>query len=119
MHRPTAGILAIVLLTVGIGLSIGSESEIWQHFGGSCWKFGVLVGLIWFAHPQLKKMPLWLPPMLLISLLIGLRWPKMLLWLLLAAVILYVIDPKKRRWPTSGRESTKPNRPPPSRKREV
>ncbi len=102
MHRPTVGLSAVVLLLLGGFFSFWPSAGISVNFGNACLRIGLIVGLIWFAQPQLKRYPAWLLPMSFVSLLIGLRWPKLLLWLILAAIVMYVIDPHKRGKPAVG-----------------
>lgn len=106
MHRPTAGIMAIVLLVAGVTLSllptpteslVVAPNPLYTNLGSTCLKLGLIVGLMWLAHPQLSKMPEWMPPMLLMSLVLAVRWPKAIPWLLLGVFILYMLDPHKRK----------------------
>ncbi|MBI1904401.1 MAG: hypothetical protein HYS13_25170 [Planctomycetia bacterium] len=59
MHRPTLGIIALVLLLSGVGLLFAPAE------GASVWsdallRVGILMGVLWLAHPDLKGFPGWL-----------------------------------------------------------
>ncbi len=59
MHRPTVGIIALVLLLLAVVLFVvGDEkTEAWQS---GCQRVGLLMGAFWLAMPHLKGVrPLW------------------------------------------------------------
>jgi hypothetical protein len=61
MHRPTVGLIAIVLLGTALALWIipsGLQSH--QALLGACLKVGAVMGALWLAHPQLMRLPKWM-----------------------------------------------------------
>jgi hypothetical protein len=59
MHRPTLGILALLLLLTGLGLVFapGEGAEMWSD---ALLRVGILLGVLWLAYPDLKGFPGWL-----------------------------------------------------------
>jgi hypothetical protein len=61
MHRPTIGLLAIVLLGTALTLAIvPSHVSAHQALLGACVKVGAVLGALWLAHPQLMRLPRWM-----------------------------------------------------------
>lgn len=60
MHRPTCGILTILLLSAWLVCECGNffgwfeASPLWT---GAFMRVGILTGALWLAHPQLEKLP--------------------------------------------------------------
>ncbi len=68
MHRPTVGIIALVLLLLAVVLFLvgGSQTEAWQS---GCQRVGLIMGAWWLAMPHLRgARPLWV----MLALIVGL-----------------------------------------------
>jgi hypothetical protein len=67
MHRPTVGIIALVLLIGAVGLLFTSveEAEVWRS---ACLRVGLLMAAVWLAHPHLKRLH---PKLILFGVLLG------------------------------------------------
>jgi len=61
MHRPTVGIIALVLIVgavvLGIWKPLGEDNPIWLS---ACVRVGTVMGALWLALPQLERIPHWL-----------------------------------------------------------
>ena len=79
MHRPTIGVIALVLLATALVLALWPFSDSsTQQFESACWRIGAVMAALWLAHPQLKRLPRWALPALLVLILVIARWPRML-----------------------------------------
>ena len=89
MHRPTVGILALVLLLVGSIIWLGwRHEENAQQWIGACWRVGFAMAALWLALPDLRRLPTWiLVPLLIVAVLIA-RQPRIML-LAFVAMVLY------------------------------
>ena len=68
MHRPTVGIIALAFL--GGALALWVRPLDWDGYLamlGACVRIGLVMGAIWLAHPQLVKLPAWLPNVMLVA----------------------------------------------------
>ena len=93
MHRPTIGLIAIVLLVVG--LATYGQSD--QTLSSACLRVGVVMAILWFAHPQLSNLPRWAVAAGGVGLFVVARWPRLLVIALPLAVILWLLRPRPRR----------------------
>ncbi|MDA7977651.1 MAG: hypothetical protein MPJ50_02640 [Pirellulales bacterium] len=62
MHRPTVGIIAILLFVTAAGLfpfASQQTSTVWMLFS-ACLKVGILMSVVWLAQPHLVGFPWWL-----------------------------------------------------------
>jgi len=93
MQRHALGIIAIVLLGVGVA-TYGREDPV---VSGACLRVGAVLVLLWLAMPQLRDVPSWLLGALGVVLLIVLRWPKLLWAMLPLAAVLWLLRPRTPR----------------------
>jgi hypothetical protein len=91
--RATIGILAIVLLGMGLAARGRVDDSLW----GGALRVGVLMGVWWLAYPQLGRLPRWLAATLAVALLVVLRWPKLLLLAIPLVVVLWLLRPRVPR----------------------
>jgi hypothetical protein len=96
MQRHVLGIIAIVLLAVGVA-TYGRDDTV---ISGACLRVGAVVLLLWLAMPQLRDVPAWLLGVLGVVLLIVLRWPKLLWAMLPLAAVLWLLRPRAPRRPS-------------------
>jgi len=61
MHRPTVGIIAVVLLVgaaiLWIWKPMGEHNDVWLS---GCLRVGPVMAALWLALPQLDRIPNWL-----------------------------------------------------------
>jgi hypothetical protein len=79
MHRPTVGLIAVVLLGTALALALfPSESHSQQALLGACLKIGSVMAALWLAHPQLQRLPAWLATAAVITAVIAALRPRIL-----------------------------------------
>jgi hypothetical protein len=93
MQRHALGILALVLLTVGI---VG-QGRLDAGATGTCLRVGGVLAILWLAWPQMRGVPLWLAGALGVALVLIMRWPRLLLAALPLAVLLWLLRPRAPR----------------------
>ncbi|HTM55509.1 MAG TPA: hypothetical protein VL175_15885 [Pirellulales bacterium] len=93
MHRPTIGVIAIVLLAAGLLLRDPSQATL----SAACLRVGMVMGLLWLAHPQLERLPLWATVVGGVLALAILRWPKLVVFVLPLALVLWLLKPRASR----------------------
>jgi hypothetical protein len=71
VHRPTVGILSIVLLS---GAGACHLLKLGDAIAGPCWRVGLVLAMLWLALPELMR--------------IRQKW---LVWLLMAALLLIAL----------------------------
>ena len=84
MQRHILGILAVVVLAVGVVMQVRDDGAV----AGTCWRIGAVLALLWLAMPQLREVPAWILGAAGLALLVVLRWPKALWALLPLAFVL-------------------------------
>ena len=96
MHRPTVGIIAVVLLASAAALWVWPLD--WDGYDallGACVRIGAVMAAIWLAHPQLVKLPLWLPEaVVVVAIVVALR-PKLIIVALPLILLLLWLRPRK------------------------
>jgi hypothetical protein len=98
MHRPTVGAIASVLLGSTAVLWLWPPD--WQIYAmllAACTRLGLLMGVIWLAHPQLARLPAGLFEGLLVVVLVVAVRPKLLLFaapLLVALLAVWAMRPR-------------------------
>jgi hypothetical protein len=92
MHRPTIGLIAVVLLAVGFFLREQPDTAV----PAACLRIGLIMSLLWYAHPQVKDVPGWLVALGVGGLFVVMRWPKLLVFAVPIVALLWFLRPKKR-----------------------
>jgi hypothetical protein len=95
MHRHLIGILGLVLL-LGVLTTWNWEPEgAWAaSVKSACWRLGPLLVMLWFALPELERMPRWLwMPVGAAFVLVALR-PRLALVLIPLIALLAVLRPR-------------------------
>jgi hypothetical protein len=90
MHRPTIGLIAVVLLAVGLYTRQQPDGSV----SGACLRMAAVMAIWWFAHPQMHNLPRWLIGVVLVGFLVVLRWPKLLLFALPIIATLWLLRPR-------------------------
>ena len=101
MRRHAIAVIALVLLACAGALAFLPErGPLAQEMLGACVRIGVLMGFVWLAYHQLRRIPVWLwyvfPPLLIVAAIrprvIWYLWP-----LVPALIILAILKPKQKR----------------------
>ena len=53
MHRPTIGLIAVVLLVAGFATRGATD----EALSAALLRVGLVMVILWFAHPQIKNLP--------------------------------------------------------------
>src|SRR4029078_12313896 len=70
MHRPTVGVLAILLLLAGGVIYFGGLEEGKAGlFQAACLRIGAILATLWVAHPELSRMRPWMITVLVAALI--------------------------------------------------
>lgn len=97
IRRLIVGILAVVLFVAGGAVWAfvpgGSDSVVTM----TCWRLGAVLAVWWLAYPDLIRLPGWMVVIVLLTIPMVLRWPKILLVLLPALAIVAIIKPRRRK----------------------
>jgi len=96
MHRPTLGAITLLLFAAALYCRV-FHPEAGAAVIGPCLRVGAVLAALWFAHPQLQRMPRWIVITLLVSLLIVSWKPKALLVALPVLLVLLVLRPRRPR----------------------
>ena len=92
MHRPTIGLIALVLLVAGVATYQQSDTTL----PAACLRMGLVMGIWWFAFPQLASLPRWLVFTTLGVLVVGAVRPRLLWVALPVIVLLWFLSPRRR-----------------------
>lgn len=97
MHRPTVGILALVLILIGgVLYFFGPQSERYQEWIGGTLRIGLVLGALWLALPQLRRLPRWMVPVIFaLCLVLALR-PRLFLVAFVLALVIAFVRPRTR-----------------------
>jgi hypothetical protein len=94
--RATIGIIALVLLAVGLFTRNTVDDQLLAA-GGASLRVGVVMAIWWLAYPQAQKLPIWLVVACIVTLLLVMRWPKLLLVAIPLLAVLWFLGPRARR----------------------
>lgn len=57
MHRPTVGVLAVLLVFAGFAApQFDLDPALAKQLQAACWRVGLLLGAVWLAHPVLWRL---------------------------------------------------------------
>jgi hypothetical protein len=98
--RATIGLIALVLLGVGV-FTRDSATDSLSGAGGASLRVGVVMALWWLAYPQTQRLPRWLAVACAVTLLLIMRWPKLLLVAIPLLAVLWFLGPRTRRGGTA------------------
>jgi hypothetical protein len=93
MHRPTVGLIAIVLLVAGFATRGASD----ETLSAALLRVGLVMAILWFAHPQIKNLPKWWVAVGAATLFLVTRFPKLLVVIVPIAAVLYFLGPRAPR----------------------
>ncbi len=103
MHRPTLGIIALILLITAVALLL-SDSEDADLWRSACTRVGLLMAAIWLAYPHFKGIHPTVMALILIAaaalMFVVYRKPKDIALLGAIAIFFFFLRSKLRRRPT-------------------
>ncbi len=95
MHRPTIGLIAVVLLAVGL-LARGQLDD---TISGGCLRVGLVMGILWLAEPQMRNLSRGMVIAVGTALFVVTRWPKSLVLFLPLAAAVWLLRRRAPRAP--------------------
>jgi hypothetical protein len=96
--RTLLGIIALLLLVIGIATKGHADEAFW----GGCVRMGVMLGIWWFAYPQVQHVPRWLAVTGGITILVVALRPKLVFYAIPILIVLWFLRPRtpgRRRAP--------------------
>ena len=95
MHRPTIGIIALVLLASAVLLWLrpldwGGQ----QALLAACVRLGAVMSALWLAHPQVSRLPGWIVPTVLVAAIVVAIRPKLIVIAVPLIIALCVLRPR-------------------------
>ncbi|HEY4310455.1 MAG TPA: hypothetical protein VGN12_13465 [Pirellulales bacterium] len=80
MHRPTVGILALLLLIVGgIALLVPGDEGTHQNVAASCLRIGMILAVLWLALPELARpMSRWMLVGVVATVIVLAKYPRLI-----------------------------------------
>src|SRR5688572_20622930 len=98
--RTLIGIIALLLLVAGFVTKGYAEEAVW----GGCIRMGVMLGIWWFAYPQVQHVPRWLAITGGITIIVVVLRPKLVLFAIPILIVLWFLRPR-----TPGRSKVRPS----------
>ena len=95
MQRHLLGLLAIVLIIVGLSLMILESFAQYAFLANSCWRIGLVLAALWLALPQLKGMSVWFRRAAIVVAVIAAAFSKYGLILLPLIFLMWIFSRKK------------------------
>ena len=92
MRRHLLGLLAIVLIVVGLSLM---TFEQYAFLANSCWRIGLVLAALWLALPQLKGMSVWFRRAAIVVAVLAAAFSKYGLILLPLIFLMWIFSRKK------------------------
>jgi hypothetical protein len=95
MHRPTVGIIALVLLAGAAYFKVfppPPDDSVQVGLEGACVRLGIVMGALWLALPQLAKFPWWIGVAVLLAVMIAVlaSKPKLFIYALPILIALWL-----------------------------
>jgi hypothetical protein len=97
--RAAIGLFAVLLLIVGFV----SRNQVDDAFSGACVRVGLMMGIWWFAYPQVQNVPRWLAVTGGMLLLVVMLRPKLLIFAVPVVIALWLLRPRTSRTATTRR----------------
>ncbi len=95
MRRHILGIIALAFLLAAAGIWFwGPEDYRWLATESE--RVAIVLGVLWLAYHDLRRIPIWIWPASLVALVIAVRWPKSLLLLVPVLILLAILRPRRR-----------------------
>lgn len=55
MHRPTLGIVTLIVFAIGIGFLVAGDGHQSEFISNACLRMGILLGVLWLALPDASR----------------------------------------------------------------
>jgi len=95
MQRHAFGILALISLATGLYYQCLDAEGFHQLIEGVTIRIGLVLGALWLAYPDLKKVPRWFYPVLLTAVAIVIIRPKLIVLVAPTVIAIWILTPRK------------------------
>ncbi len=105
MHRPTVGILALILLVVGaIALVFPGDEGSRQNVAAGCLRVGLILAVVWLALPELtRSTSRWFLLGTIAVAIVLARWPRLIVVVAVFLVAIAILRPRVKAYVGRGR----------------
>jgi hypothetical protein len=93
--RAAIGLFAVLLLLVGFF----TRHQVDEAISGACVRVGLMMGIWWFAYPQVQNVPRWLAVTGGLLLVVVMLRPKLLIFAIPVVIALWFLRPRSPRNP--------------------
>ena len=94
-RRPLLGVLSLILLAIGFAIWVAG-AETMMGISGPGVRVGVLLGTVWLAYPDLKRIPAWFSRVLLVALCVIVVRPKAALFAVPLILAIWFLRPRHK-----------------------
>jgi hypothetical protein len=93
MHRPTIGIITIVLLATAAVLAVFPPEN--EALMPACLRVGLVMAALWMAQPELVRLPPWLMAGAVVVILVTALRPRLFLVAVVVLVAVAILRPRR------------------------
>ena len=102
MHRPTVGIISLVLLTSGVAIWLRPlDWEGNDALRGALMRLGIVMAAMWLALPQLHRLPGWIISAVGVAAIVIAVRPRTAIFLLPLLLAYLALRPRRAKTPRS------------------
>jgi hypothetical protein len=100
MHRPTVGILALLLLVSGgIFLALSAEDDSWQTSAAGCLRVGAILAVLWLALPEVTRpVSRWILLAVVVGIFLVARRPQLIVLALVFLAGVAILRPRLKSY---------------------
>ena len=91
--RAAIGLFAVTLLIAGFV----SRNQVDEAISGACLRVGLMMGVWWFAYPQVQKVPRWLAITGGVLVFLVILRPKLIVLAIPLVIVLWLLRPRVPR----------------------
>ena len=105
MHRPTVGILALLLLVVGGATLMATSGQLARpELGAACLRIGLILGVLWLALPDIARpVNRWIALGVIAAVILIARQPKLAILAAVFLVAIAVLRPRVKSYVARGK----------------
>ncbi|HVU86944.1 MAG TPA: hypothetical protein VHD36_06465 [Pirellulales bacterium] len=105
MHRPTVGILALLLLAVGGVAVLTPAGQLARpELGAACLRIGLILGVLWLALPDIARpVNRWIALGVIAAVILIARQPKLAILAAVFLVAIAILRPRVKSYVARGK----------------
>ena len=98
LQRTLLGVLAILSMLGAVASWIWPPTQgMGLEWQAACWRFAPILGALWLAYYELKRVPWWLWLVLPVAIVIIVKWPRFLLLSIPILILLILLNLRFKR----------------------